>query len=273
MTRRGLAPLNHSVGAVIVDAFKILCFDAIPVDVRMGIALERDGADEVFDEDGIIVSPFGDVFFIRPLEEGENFGAGTRFDERDEVFDPDGLPEGDFEADEAALVVGAPLADGFAAGAKGGDGDGDGDFKAEILAVEGGIEADLVIDEAGRGGHGSFFFNEIREVEFEVSGVGLEAFLEGTENGGNTFDVDEAAVFLENFEEAAHVGAFELVGEIDGEGDGGDGVLGGVSAIADEDGVAQAFDADLINAQVAGIGGRLGIVEGIRIARGAFQDA
>ena len=50
--------------------------------------------------------------------------------------------------------------------------------------------------------------------------------------------MDESAVFLENFDKAAHVSAFELVGEVDSEGDGGDGILGGVSTVADDDGVA-----------------------------------
>ena len=45
-----------------------------------------------------------------------------------------------------------------------------------------------------------------------MGGVGLEALLEGAEDGGNAFDMDEAAVFLKNFEKAAHVGAFKLVG-------------------------------------------------------------
>ena len=39
----------------------------------------------------------------------------------------------------------------------------------------------------------------------------MEALLEGAEDGWNTFDMDKAAVFLENLEKATHVGAFELV--------------------------------------------------------------
>ena len=38
---------------------------------------------------------------------------------------------------------------------------------------------------------------------------------------------------MKDLEEAAHVGALELVGKIDGEGDGGHGVLGGAGAVAD----------------------------------------
>ena len=83
--------------------------------------------------------------------------------------------------------------------------------------------------------------------------------------------MDETAVFLENFDKATHVSAFELVGEVDGKSDGGDGILGGVSTVADDDGVAESFDADLIDPEVAGVGGGLGVWEGIGMGRGRFQ--
>jgi len=105
-----------------------------------------------------------------------------------------------------------------------------------------------------------------------VGGVGLEALLEGTEDGGNTFDMDEAAVFLKNLEKPTHMGAFKLVGQIDGEGDGGDRVLGSVGAVAYENGVTKSFYADLIDSQIAGIGGGLSIVEGSSLNRAIFQS-
>jgi hypothetical protein len=57
------------------------------------------------------------------------------------------------------------------------------------------------------------------------------------------------------------VSAFELVGEVDSEGDGGDGILGSVSSVADDDGVAESFDADLIDPEISGIGRGLGVWE------------
>jgi len=83
--------------------------------------------------------------------------------------------------------------------------------------------------------------------------------------------VDETAVFLENFDKATHVSAFELVGEVDSEGDGGDGILGGVSAVADDDGVTESFDADFIDPEISGIRGGLCVWEGIGMGRGRFQ--
>jgi hypothetical protein len=67
------------------------------------------------------------------------------------------------------------------------------------------------------------------------------------------------------------VSAFELVGEVDSKSNGGNGILGGVSTVADDDGVAESFDAYLIDPEVAGIRGGLGVWEGIGMGRGRFQ--
>ena len=215
---------------------------------------------------------FGDVLFVRSFQQGKYFRAGTGFDQGDEVFDPDRFPEGDFEADEAALIMGSAFADRLAAWAEGGDGNGDGDFEAEIFAVKGRIEVGLVIDEALRSGDRGFFFDEVGEIEFEVGRVGLEAFLEGAEDSRDALHMNEATMFLEYFDKTAHVGAFELVGEIDGEGDRGDGVLGRVGAVPDNDRISESFDAHFIDPQVAEIWGSLGILKGVGLGRGLFQS-
>lgn len=267
-----LPAFDHCVRTVIMDAFEILGFHAVPLDVGMSVAFEGDGTDEVLDKNGIIIGLFGHVFFVGPFEERKDFGAGTGFDQRNEVLDPDGFAEGNLETDEAALIMGATFADGLAAGAESGDGNCDSDFEAEIFSMEGSIEVDLIIHEAWGGSDGSFFFYEVGEIQFEVSGVGLKALLKGTKDGGDTFDMDEAAVFLEDFEEPTHMCSFELVGEVDCESDCCDGILGGVGPVADDDWVAEAFDADLIDPEVSGIGGRLGIVKGLGLGWGLFQS-
>ena len=167
--------------------------------------------------------------------------------------------------------MGAAFADRLAAGAEGGDGYGHGHFEAEIFAVESGIETGLVIHQAGGAGDWGFFFDEVGEIKFKVGGVGLKAFLQGPENGRDAFHVDQTAVFLQNLDEAAHVGALKLMGEINGEGDGGDGVLGRVGPVTNNDGIAEAFDADLVDSQIAEVGRGLGIVQGVRMGKGLFQ--
>ena len=156
--------------------------------------------------------------------------------------------------------MGAAFTDRLAAGAEGGDGDGDGDLEAEIFPMKCSIEAGLVVDQAGGSRDWGLLFNEVREVEFEMSGVGLQAFLKGAKNGGYAFHVDQASMFLQDFDETAHVGPLELVRKVDGQGYGGDGVLGGVGPITNDDRVAEAFDADLVDPEVAKIRGGLSVL-------------
>jgi hypothetical protein len=65
----GLTSFDHGVGAVVMDAFEVFGFDSVPLDIGVGIAFYGDGADEVFDKDGIIVGSLGDMFFVGPFEE------------------------------------------------------------------------------------------------------------------------------------------------------------------------------------------------------------
>ncbi len=75
------------------------------------------------------------------------------------------------------MVVSAAFTDGLTARTEGGDGNGDGDFESEVFAVERGIEAGLIVDQAGGGGDWCLFFDEVGKIEFEVGGIGLEPFL------------------------------------------------------------------------------------------------
>ena len=168
--------------------------------------------------------------------------------------------------------MGAAFADRLAAGAKGGDGNGHGHLEAEIFAVESGIKTGLVIHKARGAGNRGFLFDEVREIKFKVGRVGQKALLQGSENSRDAFHMNQAAVFLQNLDEAAHVRAFELMGKIDGEGDGGDGVLGRMGPVTNHDGIAEAFDADFVDSQVAEVGRGLGILQGVRLGGGLFQS-
>ena len=134
------------------------------------------------------------------------------------------------------------------------------------------IEVGLVIDEALSGGDRGFFLDEVGKIEFEVGRVGLKTLLESAEDSGNALHMNEAAMFLEDLDKTAHMGAFELVGEIDCEGNCGDGVLGRVGAVADNDRISESFDAHFIDPQVAEIWGSLGILKGVGLGRGLFQS-
>ena len=60
--------LNHGIGIVIVNRLEVLGFDAIPGDAGLFFGSGRYVADEVFDEDWVVVSFFGDVFLVGALE-------------------------------------------------------------------------------------------------------------------------------------------------------------------------------------------------------------
>ena len=70
---RGLTALDHGVGAVVMNAFEVFGFDPVPLDIGVGSAFHGHGANEVFDENWIIVGSLGDMFFVGPLKEGVDF--------------------------------------------------------------------------------------------------------------------------------------------------------------------------------------------------------
>ena len=194
-----------------MDALEVFGLDAVPADVGMGVALQGDGADEVLDEDRPIVGLFGDVLFIRSLEKGENFRTAAGFDQGNEVLDPYGLAEGDLQTDVATLVVGPAGADGLAAGAEGGDGNSDGYFEGQFVPVQDGVKAGLIVHQTRGAANGSLLFDEVGKLQFQMGGLGMELVLQGPQNLGDALDMDEATMVLQNLEEAAHMGALELM--------------------------------------------------------------
>ena len=54
---------------MVVDRFEVFRFDDIGVDTRFGVEAGGDVAHHVFDEFGVVVGAFGDVFFVRALEQ------------------------------------------------------------------------------------------------------------------------------------------------------------------------------------------------------------
>jgi hypothetical protein len=74
-------------------------------------------------------------------------------------------------------------------------------------------------------------------------------------------DFEKWAMRVKHFQKPAHVGPFEVVGEVHSELDGGD-RLAGLSVFAlDPHGVAEVFDAHAVNGNATGIGLVLGVDE------------
>lgn len=248
---RCLALFDGGVGVVAVDALVIFGFDFVPGDVAMGVEFFGDAADEVFDEHRIFVSAFGHGFFVATFEEGVKFGAGAGFDQSDEVFNPNGFARADLDGAKAALIVRAVFGNGFGTRAQGGNANFNGEDEIDVLSSGSGVEARGVIHHTFHSGDGRFFGQEVGKFHFQVRGGGIELGLHCVQDVGDVFHVDHAAVGIEHFDEAAHVGAFEVMGQIDKHADGGDGVLDDFFFVADLDGEPQAANADFVDAQFA----------------------
>jgi hypothetical protein len=67
---------------------------------------------------------------------------------------------------------------------------------------------------------------------------------------------------MQHLDEAAHVRAFLLMRQIDGEGDRGHGVLHGAIAISDAQGEAQATNAHAVDGKLAVVAFALGVSKG-----------
>ena len=60
-----------------MDALHVLGLDLVPGDVGMLVAAHGDVAHEVLDEDGMVVGPLGNEFFVGALEERVDFAAAV----------------------------------------------------------------------------------------------------------------------------------------------------------------------------------------------------
>ena len=162
---------------------------------------------------------------------------------------------------EAALVVGAVAGDFLGAGAEAGGGGTDAEDEI-IAAVGGAFEGADVIHEALGAGDGGRFFDEIGEFHFNVGFGGVELGLDFVEDGDDEGGGDGLVVVVEDFEEAGHVRAFFVLGQRHVEADGGDGDLFAATGLPEGDGVVNALDADLVDGDVATVGGALDIGHG-----------
>ena len=118
---------------------------------------------------------------------------------------------------------------------------------------------------------GGFLFNEVGKFQFKVGGLGIELVLQGAEDFRDALYVDEATVILQDLKKPAHMRALELMGQIDRQGHGGDGVLGRTGAIPDHDRVTEVLHTHFVDPEVAKIRRRLRVVKLSRLGTGFFH--
>ena len=140
--------------------------------------------------------------------------------------------------------------------------DDDGEDEIELALLQAGAEADGIIHEAdGAAVTGAFFSEEKGNSKSTWACWAVEPVEQAAGEGLDFLDVENGAVFVERLDETAHVGPFVMVREIDGEGDGRDGVLRPVGLVEHGDGVAQVFDAHAVDGDLAVVGLALGVLE------------
>lgn len=246
---------------MVVDGLEVFRLDAIPGNGRVGLAAEGDIADQIFDKNRIRIRPLSDVFLIHALEQAEKFAAGGILNQADQILDPDKLPEADGQRDLPPLIVRARLADGLGTRAQRGDGNTHPHDEIHILPIPGGGKTRRVVEQAASTRNRCRLFQEKRELEVEVGGTRMEALLELLQHLRQILHVQDRAVGVEHFDEAAHVGAFVVVWQIHRHLHRGDGALDDMVFVADLDGIAQIFDADAVDRQSAVVGLALCVVQ------------
>lgn len=238
-------------GVVVVDGLEVHGLNTEPFDLGMLASFDGNVTHEVFDENGIVVGTLGDGFFVRAFEDAVKLAAGAGLDELDEVLDPNGLVEAHGKGDETALIVSSALADGFGAGAESCNGDFDGDDEVDLLSFCIDLKDDAVVEQAFSLGDGGAFGAEIGEAELDMGLLGMQAGEQLVGDDGNVGDGELAAMGVQDFHKAAHVGAFVLMRQIDGHVYRGDGVLDLLVSVTNAEWEADIFDADAIDGNLA----------------------
>jgi hypothetical protein len=94
-----------------------------------------------------------------------------------------------------------------------------------------------------------------------MGALGVEAGGELVEDGVDVIDVEFGTEFVEDLDEAAHVGAFEVVGEIHSQLDSGHGALGGMVLVSNLQRISQGFDPHSVNGQLPVVAFALGVFQ------------
>ena len=241
---------NACVCVVVVDALKIFGFHLVPRHVWMLIQAHRYIPHKIFHKNRILKCALGHVFFIRPLEQGKQLAAGRGFNQLDNVLNPNCLTAAELHGHLTTLVVCALFADGFGAGAQGGDMGAHLEQKIDLLAVGSGIKPRAIVHQASFARDRCGFFQEEWKIHFQVCRLRIELILHGGEDVRNIFHVNHVAVCVEHLKEAAHVGALEVLRQIYKHPNGSDCVLMRMGLVANADRETQVSNAHLVDTQL-----------------------
>ncbi len=195
-----------------------------------------------------------------------------------EFLDPDPGPAllrhrwAHFDGHVSALIVRPVVADLLAAGAERRNRHHDPQRHVILPAIatdgKGALTAHLRSGAADR----RSFVDEMREGQFHVGVLRIEPPLELVENRGQAAKGNFPRVLGQDFEESAHVGALEVMGEVDRHRNVSHGGHWLAAAALHADRVAEIGNADLINGDAAGIRGALYVFHAFLTAESATPN-
>jgi hypothetical protein len=109
---------------------------------------------------------------------------------------------------------------------------------------------------------GRSFHHEEGEAHLDVPRIGLEPLGHLHEHGAEGIDRDLALVLMQDFHEARHVRAFEVVGQVHVHVESRNGVLLAGGAVLDAHRMGDVLDADAVDGDTAGIHPALDVLDG-----------
>src|SRR5210317_1008670 len=174
----------------------------------------------------------------------------------------------DLNGHGTALVVSTAFTDFPRTGAKRGHGYRDAKHKIVILA-EAADHIALVLHQTARSGRWCLLLDKIRKFQFEVGTTGLKMLFHITQHGVHAVDTDLAMILIEYLDEATHVGALEVVGQVNIHVDARNRLLLLFVLVHDDDRVADILNADLVDGDVAIVVALLHVRHAAGVAGGA----
>ena len=241
-----------------MDALVVHGPDLEPLDTRVGFKLGCRVADDIFNENRVIVGLHGDMAFIGALEEGIDRCGGRFFRHIHEFLYPEKIPRtifllkrADGDRDITALIVGSVIADLLGAGAEGAHGNAHAEKEVVALAIGFPDESAKIVHGRGETGDWGLALDEVRKLDLDVGGLSIEPFFEVVKDCRDRAHGELALVLSENLQETTHVGSLEVVRKTYGKRYLGSALLLLVLPIEDSDGIKQIANTDLIDSNSA----------------------
>lgn len=224
-----------------------------PLDAGVGFELCRCVADDIFDENRVVVGLHGDMALVCALEKGIDRSGGRFFCHIHEFLDPQEVPSAilflaraDGDRDISALIVGSVVTDFLGAGAEGSNRNAHAEEEVVALAIGFPDESAKIVHGRGETGDWGLALDEVGELDFDVCRLGIEAFFEIVQDRGDGAHREFPLVLGQDLQKTRHVGALEVVWETHGEGNLRGALLLLVLPVEDSDGVEQIAYTNLV---------------------------